>query len=102
MKQQYETIPLTVEAVQLSIENIEDVKDFIGKKGQRIEHYNNEQDFVNGSPIKGLHIENKIGGFVALLGDYIFRDATGKFVSMSECDFLKFYRKIDYGKSGSL
>ena len=50
MIEQYEQIPLTVEAVQLYIDNIEEVKYFIGKKGQRIEHYNNEQDFVNGSP----------------------------------------------------
>jgi len=86
----------------LSLDNINDVKKFIGKGGENIEYYYNETDFLKHRNVAGLHIETRKGRVVAKIDDFIFRDATGSFIAMSEVDFFKCYREIDYDKSGSI
>lgn len=83
--------PVEVEAIQLKEENLNEVKKFIGKEGQRIEWYKHEYDFLGDINPQGIFMPyDKI----AKMGDYIVKELDGRFYPIPEKLFLETYEMI--------
>lgn len=70
--------PVTIETIQLTKDNFQEIKDFINHRNCT-EHYNNEHDFLTKSNPVGLFIPTLEGHMLAIIGDYIIKGVKGEF-----------------------
>lgn len=91
MTQLYKKKPVVIEAVQLAVDNFEEVENFIGYDTIGFRFYNHEGDFLRKQNPQGLNINTLEGCMQAKLGDYIIKGVNGEFYPCKPDIFHKTY-----------
>jgi len=74
--------PIVIEAIQLSVDNIDEIMDFCGNK-------------VKSHPLTGIVIETLEGNMLASKGDYIIKGIKGEFYPCKPDIFEMTYEPVD-------
>ena len=97
----YRKKPVVIEAIQLKVDNFDEVCDFMG--GTPVPKHNpdfgiDEHGNTN-EPYLGVYIETLEGKMLASYGDYIIKGVNGEFYSCNPDIFEKTYDKADDSSS---
>ena len=97
----YRKKPVVIEAIQLEVDNFDEVCDFMG--GTPVPKHNpdfgiDEHGNTN-EPYLGVYIETLEGKMLASYGDYIIKGVNGEFYSCKPDIFEKTYDKADDSSS---